>query len=193
MHSKSKTISPLTLRLKRSKRKVKFIVLIVLALLVYADRSGWLLVPHADDMAMYQGQLVKVIQVIDGDTIDVDLPDMLNDRSFTRVRLWGIDCPEQGNIDQQPQPYAKEAEAYVREMISDSRVRLTLEPHRLRGTFGRILAHVEVPERGNVNLALLEAGLAKADERWPHVNLSRYAKAQRKAQQEAIGLWSPNE
>ena len=165
--------------------------LLLLTGLVIADRSGWLLVPRADDMATYHGLKARVVRVIDGDTFDIDIPDALNDRPLTRIRLWGLDCPETGNIDHEAEPFASEAEAFTRDMNDGKSVTLHLESHRLRGTFGRLLAHVEVEGAGHPNIALLEAGLARTDERWPHDHLSRYARAQQIARRKKIGLWSP--
>lgn len=157
------------------------------------DRQGWLLVPHVDDMAAYHGRLVRIVRIIDGDTFEVDLQDPLHERPITRIRLWGIDCPERSMNGQEAAPFFHEASKFVQEMTADGLVRLSLESHRTRGTFGRVLAHVDVPGRGSLNLALLEAGLAVTDERWSHKHLKGYAKAQHLARQKSIGQWRPSE
>ncbi len=157
------------------------------------DQRGWLLVPQVDDLARYHGTAGRVARVIDGDTFDIEMYDPLHDRRVTRIRLWGIDCPETASIDHPDEPLAEDAAAFVRELIRNRDVILYLEPHRTRGTFGRLLAHVDIPGQGSLNLALLEAGLATAEDRWPHKHLQRYAKAQRSAQQDKIGLWASND
>lgn len=179
-------------RVRRTRRWLWGAGLLVLVLLVIADRGGWLLVPHADDMAAYHGISARVVRIIDGDTFDVEIPDALNDRPLTRIRLWGLDCPEQAYDDRAAEPLAAEAKAFTRALIENELVTLHLEPHRTRGTFGRVIAHVDVPRRGSLNVALLEAGLADTDERWMHAHLSRYAKARRLAQEKEAGLWSPD-
>jgi len=177
-------------RIRRTRRLVWLCIAAALAALIAADRAGWLLVRQADDMAAYHGATVRLARVIDGDTFDIDLPDALNDRPVTRIRLWGLDCPERGGIDRPEELLAREASEFTCAFIGDGPVILRLESHRPRGTFGRIIAHVEVPGKGSLNIALLEAGLAETDERWSHIHLSRYAKAQRLAQQDKVGLWA---
>ncbi len=167
------------------------LLLLLLAMLSRLDRAGRLLVPRVDDLRVYDGISTRVIRVIDGDTFDVDLPDALNDRSFTRVRLWGLDCPEIETRDHPGEPWADEATAFARNLLDGAQVTLHLESHRERGTYGRVLAHVQIPDRGSLNLLLLEAGLAVADDRWPHRHLERYAAAERNARREEQGLWRP--
>lgn len=178
-------------RIRRRRRIIWLVVLSIVVCLSYVDRSGWLLVPHADDMATYHGIQGRVTRVIDGDTFEIDIPDRLNQRPVTRVRLWGINCPELASFDREAEPLAQEAADMTKRLIEGGLVTLSLEPQRMRGTFGRVLAHVDIPDQGNLNIALLEAGLTITDERWPHRQLARYAKAQRQAKRKEIGLWEP--
>jgi endonuclease YncB( thermonuclease family) len=66
-----------------------------------------------------------------------------------------------------------------------------LEAHRTRGSYGRLLAYVELPEGGDLGAALLQAGLARADDRWPHARLDWYDRIERRARHEGVGIWSP--
>ena len=166
------------------------VVLVVLMLLVIADRSGWLLVKDVDDMAAYHGARAPVTRVIDGDTIEVALPDASSGRPVTRVRLWGIDCPEMPRRGETAEPWAEEATIATSRFCDDTVVLLWLEPHRTRGTHGRVLAHVELPDGALLSERLLEAGLAVVDERWPHQHLTEYAQAQNVARREGAGLWA---
>ena len=47
---------------------------------------------RASDVARYHGKTFTVVNVVDGDTIDVDAPD--GEYEHTRIRLWGVDTPE---------------------------------------------------------------------------------------------------
>ncbi len=163
---------------------------IVLIALIIADRSGWLLVPKIDDMTAYHGASAEVLRVIDGDTIEIELPAALHDRPVTRIRFWGVDCPETAKPDRPADPYAAEATELTRTLAADRTVTLYLESHRTRGVFGRVLAHVELPDGSSLNEALLSAGLAVADERWSHSRLGRYAQLERAARRQGLGIWS---
>ncbi|MCH8822091.1 MAG: thermonuclease family protein [Planctomycetes bacterium] len=182
----------MTRKIKRPARQrwVWLICAIVLALLIVADHNGWLLVKNTDDMSAYHGRSTLVTRVIDGDTIEIDLEDALNNRPTTRIRLWGIDCPETAKPDQAGEPFAVEATGFTRSLVSGSRVTLLLESHRTRGTFGRVLAHVQLPDHSNLNEALLSAGLAAIDERWSHSLLGRYAQLQQAAKRSELGIWA---
>ena len=162
----------------------------VLIGLIIADRSGWLLVPKIDDMTAYHGASAEVLRVIDGDTIEIELSDAMHDRPVTRIRFWGLDCPETAKPDRPAAPYANEATELTRMLAAARPGTLFLESHRTRGVFGRVLAHVELPDGTSLNEALLSAGLAVADERWSHSRLGRYAQLERAAKRAGLGIWS---
>ena len=163
---------------------------LLLALLIFADRNGWLLVRRRDDMSAYHGVQTRVSRVIDGDTLEVALPDVLNDRPVTRVRLWGIDCPKTARPNKPAELWAEQATSFSRTLVHDAVVTLYIEAHRTRGVFGRVLAHVELLDGSSLNEALLLNGLAAADDRWPHSRLTRYAQLENTARRADVGIWS---
>ena len=179
------------MRFRGRRRRLWSVELVVLALLIIADRRGWLLVRDADDLPAYHGRLALVSRVIDGDTIEISVPDSMADgAATTRVRLWGIDAPEMPHFDQAEEPLAREATNLAIGMVQGREVRLYLEPQRPRDSYGRVLAHVESSDGRSLNEALLEAGLARADDRWPHTRLTRYAQVELAARRAQVGLWS---
>lgn len=173
--------------------RVRLIVIIaVLAALSRLDYSG-LLISTPPDWHHYHERQAKVVRVIDGDTFEVLLPDRKeSNRTVTRVRLWGIDTPEMERRYPDPapaEPWAAEATAFARDLLDDSEVLLRLEPHRIRGTYGRLLAHVYLPSGENYAELLLEEGLARADDRWDHAFTGRYATVELQARRAGVGLW----
>lgn len=151
----------------------------MLAVLAAVDHRGWLLVRPDDDLRRYHGRCVAVTRVLDGDTIEIALADRRLRRPATRLRLWGIDCPEGGGPQRRPEPGADAATAMTRALAGGGTVLLELEPTRPRDAWGRPLAHVILPDGRCLNEVLLTAGLARLDQRWPHRRLERYARAER--------------
>ena len=90
-------------------------------------------------------QLVDVIRVVDGDTIDT---------SIGRVRFFGIDTPERG------EPCFTEATEFTRLLVG-SQVRLEDGP-RLMDSFSRRLAYVYDASGNSLDVQLIAAGYAKA-------------------------------
>ena len=85
-----------------------------------------------------------VVSVLDGDTIDV-----LHNGQAERIRLKGIDCPENG------QAYSKRARQAVSALVFGKEVTLqTYGKYR----YGRTLADVLLPDRTNVNHELVKDG-----------------------------------
>jgi len=175
---------------ERGKRRggYVFITLLVALLLMLADRSG-LLVEHGDDMTRYDGKTFTVTRVIDGDTLDLDVPD--GDERTTRIRLWGVDTPEKAMQDppRPAEPFSMEATEFSRGLAEGKRVRLILESHDLRGNYGRLLAYVELPDGRLLNEALITEGLGRADDRWSHRHVTRFDELEKEARQARRGLW----
>jgi micrococcal nuclease len=178
--------------LGRSKRRWSYtaVTLVAAVLLLLADRSG-LLLEAGDDVARYNGQWFTVVRVVDGDTLQIDVSDA--GEATTRVRLWGVDTPEMARRDppKPAEPFAQEATDLSRRLVEGQKVRLTLEDHRLRGNYGRLLAFVELPDDTMLNEALILAGLARADDRWSHRHLEHFKALEREAKQAGRGLWGP--
>ena len=129
-------------------------------------------------------------RVVDGDTLDVDLPD--GDRAVTRIRLRGIDCPEIAHgLDGQDDPYGPEATESALILVLDKRVRIALDPTReTRDRYGRLLAYVYLADTDeSLNERLLEEGLARANRRFPHVFSFRYGNIEKRAKRNGEGIW----
>jgi len=89
---------------------------------------------------MYEYHVKKVINVVDGDTIDVDI-DLGFDISFSsRVRLAGIDTPESRTKDLAEKKLGLEAKEYVKSKIKDAKeVVIKTEKMDSSEKYGRIL------------------------------------------------------
>ena len=83
----------------------------------------------------------KLIKVVDGDTIDVDI-----DLGFgvwlrkQRIRMMGIDTPESRTSDKEEKVYGLLAKERLIQLIADAKVLKTYNDER--GKFGRILGEI---------------------------------------------------
>lgn len=114
---------------------------------------------------------VKVIKVIDGDTVDVDI-DLGFGVTLTdeRVRIMGIDTPESRTRDKVEDLFGEAAKARLKELMEDGGKLITTENRKgedMKGKFGRILGDFKVErfENGPAELVtdiLIEEGHAVA-------------------------------
>jgi len=115
----------------------------------------------------------KVIRIADGDTIT--LLDSTN--SQVRIRLYGIDCPENG------QDFSNVAKRYTSEMCFGKYVSVEVKDiDRYGRTVGIVWA-----DSTNVNLELLREGLA-----WHYKHFDKseeFAQAEHLARVHKKGLW----
>jgi endonuclease YncB( thermonuclease family) len=162
----------------------------IIIALIAADQRGWLLARATDDVAVFHGRRFRVTRIIDGDTIEIDRADPLNARAVTRVRLWGINCPELAIADRPEQPWAVVAAEHTEHAIGGNQILIWLESHQARDPFGAVLAHVELSDGQSLNELVLQAGLARADDRWPHQSLVRFAQLEAAAKRAGVGIWS---
>lgn len=187
-----RALPPRVRRLRRVAALRAVVGLVAAAALSFADRSGWLLArrPDAD---LYHLVDAAVVRIIDGDTFDVDLPDHQTGAETTRVRVIGIDCPEAARAGPSPrpaEPFAREATALARDLLLDRAVRLRLEPQGTRDAYGRLLAHVDLPDGTSLAERLLSEGLARREDRWNHSMLMRYRQLELAARRAGRGLWA---
>jgi endonuclease YncB( thermonuclease family) len=95
-----------------------------------------------------------VTSVADGDTLTV----ITSNQTKLRIRMFGIDAPETPKGDKFPgQPYSKEAEAYLKQLVEGKRV--TVEIYQV-DRYKRLLSVIFLDGK-DINLAMIEAGLAE--------------------------------
>jgi len=113
---------------------------------------------------------VKVIKVVDGDTVDVDINlgfgVWLHDE---RVRIMGIDTPESRTSDKVEDLFGEAAKARLKELMEDGGKLITTEDRKgedMKGKFGRILGDFYVEryegEKEKVTDIMIEEGHAVA-------------------------------
>jgi micrococcal nuclease len=111
---------------------------------------------------MYEYRVKKVLKVVDGDTIDVDI-DLGFDISFTsRVRLAGIDTPESRTTDKEEKVLGLEVKDRLKTLISTANtVVIRTEKPDSSEKYGRILGWLFLDgAEKSVNEALIADGYA---------------------------------
>jgi micrococcal nuclease len=124
----------------------------------------------------------QVVEVTDGDTIEVSLPDGVED-----VRYIGVDTPE---VDPSigVECFGSEASKLNAELVEGERVRLVFDAER-RDKYGRLLAYVYVGKTF-VNEELLRRGAAQTLTIAPNDSFAeRFARIAQQAANAGRGLW----
>lgn len=134
-----------------------------------------------------QTGLYRVIKVVDGDTVDVDI-----DGTVERLRLIGIDTPETVDPRKPVQCFGKEASDHAKALLTDLDVRLEADPsQRERDKYGRLLRYVILPNGTNFNLSMIADGYAREytyDD--PYSYQADFKASEQTARSKNRGLWS---
>jgi len=142
----------------------------------------------ASDLDKYHSKTFTVVNVIDGDTFDIDIPDGRYKR--TRIRLLGIDTPELSSEQSGIMYFGPEAAEFAKKLALGKPVAIYLDsPNPTRGKYGRLLAYVRLPDGGFLNEVLLTEGCAYADTRFSHSFYNKYKQLQSRARNSKKGLW----
>jgi micrococcal nuclease len=129
-------------------------------------------------------QSARVIRVIEGDTIEVDVARHQREK----VRYLGINTPETTHPRQGVEPFGPEAREANRRMVEGQTVRLEFDV-QTRDRFGRLLAYVYVGDL-MVNAELVRQGYAQAATYPPNVRYQElFLRLQREAREAKRGLW----
>ena len=174
--------------------------LLVLALVLLAGCAGLPAISGTGDPTPAIDHEVTVVEVVDGDTIEVRMPD--GDRET--VRLLGVDTPET-YADTDPAEFegvpdteagraclraaGENATTFVEERLADGTVRLRTDPTAdRRGDYGRLLGYV-TGDGESLNSALLERGHARLYDT-EFERRDEFAAAEGQALAAGRGLWA---
>ena len=98
----------------------------------------------------------KIIRVIDGDTVDVDI-----DLGFAvwlkkqRIRLYGVDTPESRTSDKEEKKYGLKAKAFVVQHLPQGSKQVLRTRLDKKGKFGRILGEFVI-DKTTINDLLVD-------------------------------------
>lgn len=184
----------LTARQRRIRRLLRrlvavFLVGCIAAGLIAADKFGVFGKRRPADRLSYHDKLARVTHVVDGDTLDVDIPDDWKSYPRTRIRLWGVDTPETVRPNCPVQYFGPQASSFARRQTLGKTVRLELLAHRTRDKYGRLLAYVYLPDGRMFNREIIVQGFGFADSRFEHPHKADFARVMAEAKKARRGLW----
>jgi micrococcal nuclease len=172
---------------------VRRLIVVLLALAAAgggASASGLLDGPGGDDAPGDGGGgdagVGRVVKVVDGDTIHVQLG-----ATREKVRYIGVDTPETKDPRRPVQCYGQKAADFNAQLVDGELVRVVRDV-QARDRYGRLLAYVyRVRDELFVNAELARLGYAQPLSIAPDVRYAdRFAQLAREARQAGRGLWS---
>ncbi len=111
---------------------------------------------------MYEYRVKKVLKVVDGDTIDVDIDLGFNVSYTQRVRLAGIDTPESRTTDLKEKALGLEVKEYLKHSLEGAEdVVIQTEKPDSSEKYGRILGWLFIDdEETSINEKMINDGYA---------------------------------
>ncbi len=132
---------------------------------------------------------VKVVKVVDGDTIKVEM----NGKTET-VRLIGVDTPETVDPRKAVQCFGKQASDETKHLLLDQLVTLIPDPTQDdRDKYRRLLRYVYLPDGTDVGQLLISEGFAhEYTYKVPYLHQKTYKEDQKAVEAAKRGLWADN-
>ena len=165
--------------------KLWMILLCSLVLLVLAGCTSQKTLKSTDNKRVP----VKVISVMDGDTMKVNYKGQIK-----KVRFLLVDAPEMYHKKLGEQPFGREAQARNREILNHAKnVSLEFDVGEKEDKYGRLLAYVYADGK-SVQEQLIREGLVRVGYIYePNTKyVDKYKKIQEEAKQQKKGIWQYN-
>ncbi len=178
------------------KKTLVFLVSVLLVLTLF--HSGCTDLPMGDDK--YSDEKVKVHEVTDGDTIEVEK----DDGEIKEVRILGIDTPEV-HVEVAPSEwegiYSEEwlrrcghrATNFTKRWIGNEVTLVYDEEAGKEGYYGRTLAYIELGNGTDLGAELIKHGWARVYEKGDFERESDYMDYEIEAREQNTGVWSASE
>ena len=163
------------------------LILAVLGTVFAVDRLFISWQKNLPDWEKYHNKSFTCVKCIDGDTIDLNIPD--KKYKTTRIRLWGVDTPESVHPRKPVEHFGPEASAYTKSLVLNKVVRVELVGNHERDKYGRLLAYIYLPNGKMLNRVLVKNGYAFADTRYPHPKKADFISQMKATRKKKIGLW----
>ena len=111
---------------------------------------------------MYEYRVKKLLNVVDGDTIDVDIDLGFDISLMKRVRMAGIDTPESRTSDKFEKALGLESKEYLKKHIKDANtIIIKTELPDSSEKYGRILGWIYIDgQTKSINETMIEDGYA---------------------------------
>lgn len=111
---------------------------------------------------MYEYRVKKVLKVVDGDTIDVDIDLGFNVSYTQRVRLAGIDTPESRTTDLKEKALGLEVKEYLKNLLDGAEdIVIQTEKPDSSEKYGRILGWLFINDEDiSLNEKMISEGYA---------------------------------
>ena len=159
---------------------IAFVVLFALGLSFIDHNLGKKIRPKLEaqtssnsDVRKYHLKTFKIVNIVDGDTLDIAIPD--GEYENTRIRLIGVDTPETKNPRVEQMYYGPQASDYVRQIALDKKVRVIIDSiSSARDRYGRLLAYLQFEDENTLNELIIKNGFGYADLRFAHSRLEKY-------------------
>lgn len=131
--------------------------------------------------------LAKVVKVVDGDTIDINL-----NNKTERIRLIGMDSPEIVDPEKPVQCYGREASDKAKIILTGKSVRLETDPSQDdRDIYGRLLRYIFLKDGTNFDEMMIAQGFAhEYTYKVPYKYQAEFKTAQLQAQDQKLGMWA---
>lgn len=129
---------------------------------------------------------VRIIEVVDGDTIRIEWQ---GDSKLVRYLL--VDTPETNHPRLGKQPFGEEAKSLNEKLLKDASVTIEFDIGERYDDYGRLLAYVYA-DGERVQDKLLEAGVARVAYVFPPNTryLDELERAQNSAKEKQLGVWA---
>lgn len=168
------------------KRAGKKVLLIVLILSAFWLNFVWSSAPQTNT-TQSKKTLYKVVKVIDGDTITVEI-----DGKKESIRMIGIDTPEMVDPRKSVQCFAKEASNKTKMTLNGKNVFLSADISQGdRDKYNRLLRYVFLEDNTNFNKLMISEGYAhEYTYNIPYKYQQEFKQAEKEARENKRGLWA---
>lgn len=143
--------------------------------------------PTNNPTTQNKNDLYRVIKIIDGDTITVDI-----EGTTTTLRLIGINTPETADPRKPVECYGIEASNRAKELLTGKNVRLESDPSQEdRDKYERLLRYVYLKDGTFYNEQMIKDGYAyEYTYDTPYQYQSQFKAAEDYARTNKLGLWA---
>lgn len=170
---------------KRRKKALGTLLAGLLGLLfAWLQQQGYVEPAYKQAVESQPGQY-RVIRVVDGDTITIDVHG-----TDETIRLIGVDTPETNDPRKEVQCFGSAATDFTKKLIGKNTVRLQSDPTNTnRDRYNRLLRYVYLPNNQLVNAEIIKQGYGFAYTSFPFEKLNEFKQYQKQAEENNLGLW----